>query len=60
LIEEWVLERDPTKKTRDEFESKLTKLIAHLGHDDAAQVKDTDLIAWKQKLLGSEGFAQDR
>jgi hypothetical protein len=38
LIDEWALERDPTKKTRDEFESKITKLIAHLGHDDAAQV----------------------
>jgi len=53
LIDEWVLERDPTKKTRDEFESKITKLIAHLGHDDAAQVTDTDLIAWKEELLAS-------
>jgi integrase len=53
LIDEWALERDPTKKTRDEFESKITKLIAHLGHDDAAQVKDTDLIEWKQRLLAS-------
>jgi hypothetical protein len=53
LINAWALERDPSKKTRDEFESKLTKLITHLGHDDAAQVKDTDLIAWKQRLLSS-------
>jgi hypothetical protein len=53
LIDEWALERDPTKKTRDEFESKITKLIAHLGHDDAAQAKDTDLIEWKQRLLAS-------
>ena len=53
LIDEWALERDPTKKTRDEFERKITKLIAHLGHDDAAQVKDTDLIEWKQRLLAS-------
>jgi integrase len=53
LIEDWALERDPKRKTRDEFESKITKLIAHLGHDNAAQVKDTDLISWKQKLLAS-------
>jgi integrase len=51
LIDDWALERDPKRKTRDEFESKVSKLIAHLGHDDAAQVKDTDLIAWKQGLL---------
>jgi len=53
LIDDWALERDPKRKTRDEFESKVTKLIAHLGHEDAAQVKDTDLISWKQKLLVS-------
>ena len=53
LIDEWALERDPIKKTRDEFERKITKLIAHLGHDDASQVKDTDLIEWKQRLLAS-------
>jgi hypothetical protein len=53
LIDEWTLEREPKRKTRDEFESKITKLVAHLGHDDAAQVKDTDLISWKQKLLVS-------
>jgi integrase len=53
LINAWALERDPRKKNRDEFESKLTKLITRLGHDDAAQVKDTDLIAWKQRLLSS-------
>ena len=53
LIDDWALERDPRRKTRDEFESKVAKLIAHLGHDDAAQVNDADLIAWKQKLLAS-------
>jgi integrase len=53
LIDAWALERDPKRKTRDEFQSKINKLIAHLGHDDAAHVKDTDLIAWKEKLLGS-------
>jgi integrase len=53
LIDAWALERDPKRKTRDEFESKIAKLIAYLGHDDAARVKDTDLIAWKQELLVS-------
>ena len=53
LIDEWALERDPTKKIRDKFERKITKLIAHLGHDDDSQVKDTDLIEWKQRLLAS-------
>jgi site-specific recombinase XerD len=53
LIDDWALERDPKRKTRDEFQSKVAKLAVHLGHDDAAQVKDTDLISWKQKLLVS-------
>ena len=37
----------------DEFESKVAKLIAHLGHDDAGQVTHGDLIAWKEELLKS-------
>ena len=53
LLDEWALERNPKRKTRDEFKSKVDKLIAYLGHDDAARVKDTDLIAWKQELLVS-------
>jgi hypothetical protein len=28
LIDDWALERDPKRKTRDEFESKVTKLVA--------------------------------
>jgi site-specific recombinase XerD len=53
LLGEWALERNPKRKTRDEFKSKVDKLIAYLGHDDAARVKDTELIAWKQELLMS-------
>jgi hypothetical protein len=28
LIDDWALERDPKRKTRDEFDSKVTKLVA--------------------------------
>jgi integrase len=30
----------------------IERLIAHLGHDDAAAIKRADVVAWKDALLG--------
>jgi integrase len=53
LIDEWALQQQVVRKTRDEFESKAANLIEHLGHDNAGAVNDTDVIAWKEALLKS-------
>ncbi len=34
-----------------DFEKIIAKLSTHLGHDDAAAVTDTDLVAWKESLI---------
>jgi integrase len=52
-IEAWAHEREVRPKTRDEFTAKSAKLIAYLGHDDMAAVKDTDIIGWKDTRIKS-------
>ncbi len=54
LIAEWARERKVQEKTRYGFEKIIAKLIKYLGHDDAAAVTDTDLIAWKDSLVSAE------
>ena len=53
LIEAWARQQQVTRKTRDEFESKAGSLIEHLGHDNAVDINDTDVISWKEALLKS-------
>jgi integrase len=53
LIADWARERNVADKTRYGFERIVDKLVRHLGHDDAAAVADTDVIAWKDKLVDS-------
>jgi len=51
MIADWARERNVTEKTRYGFERIIKKLVQHIGHDDAAAVADTDLIAWKDSLV---------
>lgn len=44
-------EQEPKAATIKAWKSALTSLIAHLGHDDAAQVTSEDIINWKNALL---------
>jgi integrase len=52
LINTWAKsERNPTLKTKEEFDSKISQLTEFLKHDDAAKVTDIDIIRWKEYLL---------
>ena len=51
IFEAWAGERHFPPKTRYVWERTLGKLIIHLGHEDAAKITDTDIIAWKDTLV---------
>ena len=53
IFEAWAQERQFPPKTRYIWERTLGKLTTHLGHQDAAKIKDTDIIAWKDALVHS-------
>ena len=53
LADEWAAEKRPTQKTLYEWRRVLRQLKAYLGHDDAAQIKSSDLNAWKASLVAA-------
>jgi len=53
LIADWALENGAKEKTKYGWTKIINKLIAHVGHDDAAVVTEADLIGWKNKLVSS-------
>ena len=53
LFEAWAAERRFAPKTRYSWDRIITKLTTRLGHADAAKITDTDIIAWKDALVGS-------
>lgn len=53
LINDWASETGPKEKTEYSWTKIINKLIAHLGHDDAATVTEGDVIGWKNKLVSS-------
>jgi hypothetical protein len=53
LADEWAAEKRPTPKTLYEWRRVLRQLKAYLGHDDAAQIKSSDLNAWKASLVAA-------
>jgi integrase len=54
LLAGWEVEaraKDKSSKTVKEYTSIIRRLIAFLGHDDAARVADYDLLRWKDHRL---------
>lgn len=54
LFEAWAKERRFAKKTEYSWRKVLGKLTAHLGHEDASNMSDLDIIAWKDALVASK------
>jgi integrase len=54
LFNAWSKERKFAEKTAYSWRKIVGKLTVHLGHEDAAQVTDTDIIAWKDALVASK------
>ena len=57
IIDKWASERKPTAKTVYSWRKIIDKLVMYLKHDDAAAVKEDDLIGWKDSLVNS-GLSQ--
>jgi integrase len=57
LLERYLENRRPAAKTVRKWTTAITSLIAHLGHEDAANVTPEDIIGWKDALLavGDDG-----
>jgi integrase len=53
LFAAWAAERRFAEKTRYSWERIIKKLFAHVGHDDAAKIADTDIIRWKDALVAT-------
>jgi hypothetical protein len=51
LVDEWILERRPAKKTIYEWTRVIGELTKFIGHDDANQITTSDLNRWKAHLL---------
>ena len=53
LIDDWACEKNVSDKSKYGFERIVNKFTNHIGHDDAEQVTDSDVIAWKDHLVAS-------
>ena len=53
LFAAWAKERRFAPKTKDMWEKIIGKLTAHVGHEDAARITDTDIIAWKDAMVAA-------
>jgi hypothetical protein len=53
LADGWAAEKRPAQKTVYEWRRILRQLKAYLGHDDATQIKSSDLNAWKASLVAA-------
>src|SRR5205085_468731 len=50
LFEGYVAEAKPRPATVAAWKSYLNALIAHVGHDDAARIKEADLQGWQARV----------
>jgi len=57
ILDKWARERKPTPKTAYSWSKIIDKLTVYLKHNDAASVKEDDLIGWKDYLVSS-GLSQ--
>ncbi len=55
LFDAYVAERQPTAATVKAWRPVMKRLIAHLGHDDAARMTKLNVVAWKDALLAETG-----
>jgi hypothetical protein len=51
VIEGWLLEKKPIKKTEYVWRKVLKQLSDFVGHDDVRRLRAEDLVAWKADLL---------
>lgn len=51
LIEGWKAERNPRRKTVDEWTRAFNQFEKFLGHDDACRVTAEDVISWKDQMV---------
>lgn len=51
LIEGWVLEKKPIRKTEYVWRRVMKELASFVGHDDARRIRADDLVSWKAHLL---------
>jgi integrase len=54
LFDAWAAEKRFAEKTRYSWDRIIRKITAHLGHEDAAKITDTDIISWKDALVASD------
>jgi hypothetical protein len=53
LMDKWARERRVKAKSKEEFVSKMGKLIEFVGHEDITRLTDRNVIGWKDQLLES-------
>jgi integrase len=51
VIEGWLMEKKPIKKTEYVWRRTMKQLSDFLGHDDVRRIRAEDLVAWKADLL---------
>ena len=51
IIEGWLIEKKPIKKTEYVWRRTMNQLSEFLGHDDVRRIRADDLVAWKADLL---------
>jgi hypothetical protein len=51
IIALWIAERRPPIRSQRTYTSKVERLVAFLGHDDATRITDSDMIRYKEHLL---------
>jgi hypothetical protein len=51
VIEGWLMEKKPIKKTEYVWRRIMKQLSDFLGHDDVRRIRAEDLVAWKADLL---------
>lgn len=53
LFEKWKNERKPAASTVSTWNTAPASPKGHLGHDNGVKVRDTDIVAWKDKLVAA-------
>lgn len=51
IIEGWLTEKKPIKKTEYVWRRTMNQLSVFLGHDDVRRIRADDLVSWKADLL---------
>jgi integrase len=54
IIQGWLVEKKPNKKTEYTWRKVMKQLSGFLGHDDARRVSPDDFVSWKADLLAKD------